>query len=92
LLGIQCTATRKTTAGETVGTNERISLEEAIKVYTVDAAYATFEENLKGMLKPYMLEDAVVLKQDPWKVKPEEISSIDVKMAVVGGEIVYRKR
>jgi predicted amidohydrolase YtcJ len=91
LLGIQCMVTRKTAAGETVGPNERISLKEAIRVYTADAAYATFEENRKGMLKPNMLADVVVLEQNPWKVKPEEIASIDVEMTIVGGKIVYRR-
>jgi hypothetical protein len=90
LLGIQCMVTRKTAAGETIGLNECISVEEAIKVYTADAAYATCEENLKGMLKPNMLADAVVLKQDPWKVKPDEIGSIDVEMTIAGGKIVFQ--
>jgi len=89
LLGIQCMVTRKTAAGETIGPNERISLEEAIRVYTADAAYATGEENLKGILKPGMLADAVVLKQDPWETNPDEIGSIDVEMTIVGGKIVF---
>ena len=90
LLGIQCMVTRKTASGETIGLNERISLEEAIRVYTADAAYATGEENWKGMLKPSMLADAVVLKQDPWKVNPDEIGSIDVAMTIVGGKVVFQ--
>ena len=91
LLGIQCMATRKTAAGETIGLDERISLEEAVRVYTADAAYATGEENLKGRLKPNMLADAVVLNQDPWQVNPDEIGSIDVAMTIVGGKIVFQK-
>jgi predicted amidohydrolase YtcJ len=91
LLGIQCMVTRKTAAGETIGLNERISLEEAVRVYTAGAAYATCEENLKGMLKPNMLADVVVLKQDPWKVNPDEIGSIDVEMTIAGGKIVFQK-
>jgi predicted amidohydrolase YtcJ len=91
LLGIQCMVTRKTAAGETIGTNERISLEEAVRVYTAGAAYATCEENLKGRLKPGMLADAVVLEQDPWKVDPDEIGSIDVAMTIAGGQIVFQK-
>jgi hypothetical protein len=83
--------TRKTAAGETIGLNERISLEEAVRVYTADAAYATCEENLKGMLKPNMLADVVVLQQDPWKVNPDEIGSIDVEMTIAGGKIVFQK-
>lgn len=92
LLGIQCMVTRKTAAGETIGLEERISLEEAVRVYTADAAYATCEENLKGRLKPGMLADAVVLEQDPWKVDPDGIGSIDVAMTIAGGKIVFQKK
>jgi predicted amidohydrolase YtcJ len=89
LLGIQCMVTRKTADGETVGADERISVAEAVRVYTAAAAYASSEENLKGMLKPGMLADAVVLDRDPWKVDPEEIAAIEVAMTVVGGKIVF---
>jgi len=90
LLGIQCMVTRKTASGKTVGPNERISLEEAFRVCTANAACATFEENLKGMLTPGMLADMVVLKQNPWKVDVEEIASIGVDMTIVGGKIVFQ--
>lgn len=82
--------TRKTASGKTVGPNERISLEEAFRVCTANAACATFEENLKGMLTPGMLADMVVLKQNPWKVDVEEIASIGVDMTIVGGKIVFQ--
>jgi hypothetical protein len=91
LLGIQCMTTRKTPSGHTLGINQKISIEEAFKMYTVYAAYASFEEKIKGSLTPGRLADMVVLDKDPWKVKPEEIGQISVDMTILGGRIVYCK-
>lgn len=89
LLGVQSMITRKTASGEVIGPEERISLEEAFRMYTVYAAYASGEEHLKGQLAPGYLADMVVLDRDPWEVPPQEISRIGVDMTIVGGRIVY---
>jgi predicted amidohydrolase YtcJ len=89
LLGIQTMVTRKTSSGEVIGSNQRISLEEAFKMYTVYAAYATYEEDIKGSLAVGKLADFVVLAEDPWKVDAEEISEIEIDMTILGGRIVY---
>jgi len=91
LLGIQTMVTRKTSFGEVIGANQKISIEEALKMYTVHAAFATFEENIKGSITPGKMADMVVLKQDPWKVSPEEISEIDIHMTIMGGRVVYER-
>ncbi len=91
LLGVQCMVTRRASTGEIIGPAERISVEEAFKVYTVYAAHASREEHIKGCLTPQRLADLVVLNRDPWDTPPEEISQIDVNMTVVGGRIVYRR-
>jgi hypothetical protein len=89
LLGIRTMVTRKTPAGDVLGGNERISVEEAVKMYTTYAAYATFDETDRGTLVPGKAADFVVLGADPWTAAPEEIHEIDVLATAVGGVVVY---
>jgi hypothetical protein len=69
---------------------EALVAEDAIALYTRNAAYASFEENLKGTVAPGKYADLVVLEEDPSRVRPSEISEIAVLMTMVGGRIVYR--
>ena len=89
LLGVQSCVTRKSAGGEMLGPNQRISVEEALYLYTMASAYASFEENLKGSITPGKLADLVVLGEDPRKVDPEEIKDIPVEMTIVGGEVKF---
>lgn len=91
MLGVQCMITRRTALGDVIGARQKISIEEAFKMYTVYAAYASFEENIKGSLTVNKLADMVVLAQDPWLVDPETIGEVDVDMTIVGGRIVYSR-
>jgi predicted amidohydrolase YtcJ len=70
---------------------QKISVEEAIKAYTSDAAYASFEENIKGTLEPGKLADFVVLEKDITTIQPIEIREVKVLMTVVGGKTVFSK-
>ncbi|RLG98199.1 amidohydrolase [Candidatus Bathyarchaeota archaeon] len=70
---------------------EKLTVEEAFRLYTVNAAYASFEENLKGTIEEGKLADMVVLSEDPFEIEPEKIKEIDVLMTIVGGRIVYDK-
>ncbi len=90
LLGIQCVVTRKTPSGEVLGKGQRISIEEAIKLYTTYAAYASFEENLKGVISVGCLADMVVLGENPYSIDPSKISKIPVEMTILGGRIIHR--
>jgi predicted amidohydrolase YtcJ len=87
LLAIQSCVTRKSSAGESLGSRQKITVEEAIRLYTLASAYASFEENLKGSISAGKLADLVVLGEDPRRVDPDEIKDIPVEMTVVGGEI-----
>ena len=89
LLGVQCMVTRKTPNGEVIGEGEKLSLNEAFKVYTTYAAHASGEEKIKGSLTPGRLADMVVLAKDPWETDPDEIGDIDVEMTIVNGKIIY---
>ena len=68
---------------------EQISVEEALRMYTIDAAFASFEEDVKGSIEVGKLADLVVLSHDPRKVPRDEIKDIEVEMTFVGGRIVY---
>jgi predicted amidohydrolase YtcJ len=89
LLGVQCMVTRKSSNGEVIGRDERLSIEEAFKVYTIYAAYASGEEKIKGTLAPGKLADMVVLDRDPWETDPDQIAGIGIRMTIVNGNIVY---
>lgn len=70
---------------------QKVSVEQALRAYTYEAAYASFEENVKGTLKPGMLADFVLLDRDVTAVPPEEIRDVKVLRTVVGGRVVYAR-
>jgi predicted amidohydrolase YtcJ len=72
------------------GTDQRISLASAIDKYTSDAAYAAFDEKIKGTLAPGMLADIVVLATDIFAKAPAVRSDVAIKATIVDGKIVYR--
>ena len=65
---------------------QRVSVMDALAMYTKNGAYASFEERSKGTIEPGKLADFVVLSGDP---REEDISAIEVDMTIVGGEVVY---
>ena len=64
-------------------------MDEALPLYTVAGAYATFEEHRKGQLKPGMLADFVVLEEDPRQVDPLALGEVRVGRTIVGGETIF---
>ena len=71
---------------------QKITVEEALSCYTINAAYASFEENLKGSLEIGKLADFIVLEKNIITIPPEQIRNVKVLMTVVGGKEVYRKK
>lgn len=69
---------------------QRLEPEEALRAYTADAAFASFEEGIKGSIEAGKLADLVVLNGDP-RAKPKEINKLRVDLALLGGEVVYKK-
>ena len=80
--------TRETISGGVFGEDQRVSVEEGLRLLTENVAYLNFEEDLKGSLEPGKLADFVVLSADPREVPADEIQ---VEMTVVGGETVYAR-
>jgi len=68
---------------------EKLTVMEAIKLYTIGSAYTTFEEDIKGTITPGKLADLVVLGADPTQVTPDEIRDIPIEMTVIDGKVVY---
>jgi hypothetical protein len=89
LMGMQGMVTRKGWDGKVWGANQRITVEEAIKVNTLHGAYASMEEYLKGTISPGKLADFVVLADDPHTIDPEKIKDIKIVRTVVGGNTAY---
>jgi hypothetical protein len=77
---------RKTLNGEAFETDQKMSREQALRCYTLDAAYGCFEENKKGSLKVGKFADFTVLSQDIMTVAEEEILKTKVLMTIVGGK------
>ena len=67
----------------------RITLEEAVRGFTLDAAYASFEEDLKGSIEAGKLADIAILEKDLTEIPSEEIRDVKVHMTLVGGKIMY---
>lgn len=91
LVAIQTMVTRKSSKGDTLGPEQRINVSDAIRIYCMGSAYASFEEHIKGSLEPGKLADFIVLEEDPNAVPTEEIHKISVQNTFVGGEQVYSK-
>jgi len=89
LVGIYAAVTRKTESGDELVAQERISPLEALAMYTRAAAYASFEEKVKGSVAVGKLADFVLLSADPTGVSPEEITRIQVEMTMIGGRIMW---
>ncbi len=89
LVGIYAAVTRQAGSGQLLLPEERITVNQALALYTTNAAYASFEENIKGSISPGKLADIVVLNDDPTKVPPEQIKDIKVEMTIIGGEVVW---
>lgn len=91
LLGIQTMVSRRDRTGEPIWPEEAISVEEALKAYTVNGAFASFEEHRKGALSPGKLGDVTILDTDPRRVPPREIAQIEVDYTVMGGRVVWER-
>ena len=91
LMAIQSMVTRKDYRGRSWGANQKVTVDEALKIGTINGAYASSEERLKGSIAADKLADFVVLEKDPHEVAPDEINNIRINRTVVGGKTMYPK-
>jgi predicted amidohydrolase YtcJ len=95
ITGIYAAATRRTLDGRNPSgwvPEQKITVEEAVRAYTVGSAYAEFAEGGKGAIAPGKLADLVILDRDIFKIDPAEIEKARVRMTVMDGRVVYEKR
>jgi len=85
------TVTRRTKDGSLFFPDQRMSREEALRSYTINGAYAAFQEDILGSLTPEKLADITVLSKDIMTVPEGEILETEVLYTIVGGKIVYKK-
>jgi predicted amidohydrolase YtcJ len=92
---IYAAVTRKTLKGTPEGgwfPEQKISVEEAIKAYTINGAYAAFEDDVRGTLTPGKLADITIFDRNLLKIAPEDILNAVVTHTIVDGKVVFRKK
>jgi predicted amidohydrolase YtcJ len=90
-VGLQTMMTRRDVNGAEVWPEEAVSLDQALRAYTVNGAYASFEEGIKGTLAPGMLGDVTVFEIDLRGVAPAEIGGVQIDYTIAGGTIAYAR-
>jgi len=70
---------------------ERITIEQAIKAYTLNTAFAAFEEDIKGTIEVGKLADFAVLSENLITIDPDQLKDVEVLMTIVNGKVVYQK-
>jgi predicted amidohydrolase YtcJ len=91
-VGLQTMMTRLDSKGNAVWPEEAISLDDALRAYTVNGAYASFEEKIKGTLAPGYLGDVTVFETDLRSVNPGEIGNVQVDLTIADGNVVYQRQ
>lgn len=89
MMALQSSVTRTDIRGTTWGPSQKVTVEEALRVGTLHGAYASFEEDRKGSIRPGKLADLVVLADDPTKIDPFKLLQLKVERTMVGGRWVY---
>ncbi|MFC2170180.1 amidohydrolase, partial [Acidobacteriota bacterium] len=92
LMGIHALVNRTTKAGEPIGRSQKISVMEALRLYTINAAYQSFDEDRLGSIEEGKCADMVVLREDLLTVPEESILDIPIEITIVNGQIVYEQK
>jgi hypothetical protein len=92
--GIYAAVTRRTLDGKHPAgwvPRQKITVEQSLRAYTIDAAYAAFSESSLGSLEPGKLADLVILDRNPFDTPPEEINAVAINATIVAGKLVYQR-
>ncbi len=89
LMGVHALVNRKTVSGKWYGKSQQVSVLDALRLYTSNAAYHSFDENTIGSLEPGKLMDLIVLSEDILTIDPERIKDIQILMTMVNGKSVF---
>lgn len=91
-LTMQMAITRRTEGGLVLGASERISREDALRLFTIEAAWLSFDEKRKGSLEPGKLADLAILTGDFLRQPEERLHELRAQTTIVGGRVVYERR
>ena len=87
---ISAAVNRRTRTGQAIGPGQALTVEEAIRGYTIDAARSFFAEDRLGSIEPGKLADFTVFASDPFTAAPENLAGSGIWMTVLGGEVAYQ--
>jgi len=91
LLGMHLAVNRITQSGQAISQNQRVTIEQALRMFTYNGSYACFEESRKGSIEAGKAADLVVLSESLLDCEPDKIRDIKVEMTMIDGKIVYQK-
>ena len=86
---ISAAVNRRTRTGQSIGADQALTVEEAIRGYTIDAARSFFAEDRLGSIEPGKLADFVVFESDPFAGSPAGLAETGIRMTVLGGDVAY---
>jgi predicted amidohydrolase YtcJ len=89
LVNLRSAVTRLTATGQRMGPGQGVTIEEALRMFTRNGAYGSFEEQITGTITPGKLADLVVLSGDPRAIPAEDLPALNVDMTLVDGKVVY---
>ena len=92
IAGIYAAVTRRAASGNVVLPNEAVGVENALRMYTLGSAYASFQEHKRGSIEAGKRADLALLDRDPMAIDPEDIRNTRVVMTIAGGEVVWEGR
>jgi predicted amidohydrolase YtcJ len=88
-MNIRAAVTRRTRDGQEMGPEQKVTIDEALAMFTKNGAYCSFEEALKGTITPGKLADLIVVDRDPRTAAPDDLHTIRTEMTIFDGRIVY---
>ncbi len=92
LMAIHAMVNRTTKAGKPIGQSQRVTVMEALRLYTINSAYHSFDEDRLGSIEEGKLADFVILGRDILTVPPQEIKDTPIDATIVGGKVVYERK
>lgn len=91
MMALQSMVTRKDYRGRVWGANQKVTVDEALRIATINGAYASYEENVKGSIAAGKYADFVILERDPHEADPDTLKDLPIVRTVVGGKTVYSR-
>ena len=92
IASFDCSVTRRLPDGSIFNADEAMTREQALRAYTINNAFAAFEEDVKGSLTPGKYADITVLSKDLMTIPDDEIRTTEVVYTIIGGEVKYENR